>query len=313
MAHGTLEGTLILGAGGFLGPHLVRAALTAHRPRVVAVRRHAAPRPGPAEGVGDGAELRRRAVDLVEGHRLEDLLDEERPRAVVLSAALSRMGDCARDPAAARALNTDLPRRTAEWCARHGARLVHVSTDLVFDGSPPRPEGYREGDAPAPLHPYGETKAAGERAVRDAAPGALVVRLPLLFGDSGGQGLGASDSLLAALARGERPPLFADEWRTPLHVADAAAALLEAVEVGGTGILHVAGPVRLSRLALGRAVLAAHGMDASEEGPIVPSTRAAAGMAAMRPADVSLDAARARALLRTPLRAPVAALTRHAT
>jgi dTDP-4-dehydrorhamnose reductase len=159
------------------------------------------------------------------------------------------------------------------------------------------------------VHVYGRTKAAGEERVRAADPRAACVRLPLLFGDSAGRGLGASDALLAALARGERPPLFRDEWRTPLDAANAAEALLELSQGESTGTLHVAGPERLSRLELGLAILEAHGLSRAEaEARVAACDRASLGLAAERPADTSLDASHARALLATPLLAPREAL-----
>jgi dTDP-4-dehydrorhamnose reductase len=224
----------------------------------------------------------------------------------VNAAALARVDQCEREPALAERLNAELPAELARRTRGAGLRLVHVSTDLVFGATAPRVGGFREDDPPAPVHVYGRTKAAGEARVRAENPAALVVRLPLLHGDSAGRGLGASDQLLAALARGERPALFSDEWRAPLAVADAAEALLELAARTCAGILHVAGPARLTRLELGLAVLRAHGLDATR---VRAATRAELGLAATRPADVALDAARARGLLATPLRAVSAALS----
>jgi dTDP-4-dehydrorhamnose reductase len=128
------------------------------------------------------------------------------------------------------------------------------------------------------------------------------VRLPLLYGDSAGRGLGASDSLLAAVDRDERPPLFTDEFRTPLEVQNAARALLELLDSGTRGILHVAGPQRLSRLELGLAVLDEMGLSPELARACITEARSAdAPGPALRPRDVSLDARRARALLQTPL------------
>lgn len=247
---------------------------------------------------------------------LEGRLDELAPARIVCCAALSRIDECERQPELAERVNCELPRRLARWSAAHGARLVHVSTDLVFGARPPAQRGaggFVESDPPAPLCVYGASKAGGEAAVLCADPRALVVRLPLLFGDSGGRGLGASDSLLAALARGERPLLFRDEWRTPLDVSDAAAALLELTEGEEAGLLHVAGPVRLSRVELGHLVLRAAGKRSAELYALVRvGTRAEAGLAALRPRDVSLDATRALSRLETALLAPREALARRA-
>jgi dTDP-4-dehydrorhamnose reductase len=212
---------------------------------------------------------------------------------------MARASDCEADPDAARRANVELPARVGAWCAAHGARLVHVSTDLVFGaaGRPPA-GGFHEEDPVAPTNLYGRTKADGERAVLDAHPAALVARLPLLYGDSFGRGLGASDSLLAAIERGDTPVLFTDEWRTPLEAGNAARALAELAASDASGLLHVAGPERVTRYELGCAVLASAGRSSDEIGA---GTRAEAGMATTRAEDASLDTSRARALLATEL------------
>ena len=139
--------TLVLGAGGFLGARIVETALARDargRGEVVAVARDFAR--APARFLGNA---RRLALDLEAG--AERLLEAERPARVVSAAALARVGACERDPELARRINTELPGRLAEWCAAHGARLVHVSTDLVFGATPPPAGGFREEDPPAPI------------------------------------------------------------------------------------------------------------------------------------------------------------------
>ena len=134
----------------------------------------------------------------------------------------------------------------------------------------------------------------------------------LLFGDSFDRALGASDSLLAALARGERPLLFEDEWRTPLDVTDAADALLELAANSFRGVLHVAGPERLDRVRLAVLVLRARGFNEIEaRAKIRQGTRASLGMDSTRPADVALDTTLARKLLAVKLRGVTEALTPH--
>ena len=283
---------MVLGGSGFLGAWVVALAGRAGHSPVLAVARR--PQRAPHVFV-KGAKLV--AVDLLRAD-LDDLFETERPTRVILCAALSRAEDCERVPDVAKAMNVELPARVGRACARSGARLVHVSTDLVFGRVPPAPGGFREEDPASPASFYGRTKAEGEAAVLAAFPGALVVRLPLLFGDSGGRRLGASDSLLAAVAAGSRPTLFEDEWRTPLFVGDAAVALVELAAGDLAGRLHVAGPDRVSRWEFGCAVLRGAGVDAAAH----RGTRASLGMAESRAADASLDASRARALLSTPLR-----------
>ncbi len=275
---------LLIGSSGFLGLELARALRLAGLPAVLAARRpHAIP-------AGLGLEhATKLSLDATHSSALEQLLVLLRPRAILMAAALARIADCDREPDHAMELNAQAPGRIAVLCARYGVRLVHVSTDLVYGRHMPPTRGFREEDPAAPCSHYGETKLQGERAVLAACPQALVVRLPLLCGASHGRALGASDSLLAALSRKQSPQVFEDEYRTPLRVEDAAQALVELMDAEVHGLLHVAGPERLSRVELAERVLLAADVDPS---CLVRTTRAAAGMAD-RPADCSLDSARA--------------------
>ncbi len=282
---------LVLGGSGFLGAHLV--AELAQRGEVVSASR----RPAVATHERSPRESDV-AIDLAQPGAAPRLLDLVRPERVALVAALARVGDCSADPDLARRLNGELPGELAAACSERGMRLVVVSTDLVFGREPPRAgTRYREEDPPSPAHVYGRTKAQGEALALAACTRALVVRLPLLYGPSAGRGLGASDGLLFDLDAGRTPTLFTDEWRTPLEVGNAALALVELLDGERAGILHVAGPERVSRLELARAVLAAHG----RRDELRFGLRSDLGCLD-RPADVSLDASRARAALATPLR-----------
>lgn len=281
-----MQNALVLGGSGFLGMHLVRRFRAAFpQMRCITTSRHPGAA-GPArlwDACEPGASLR--------------LLEELRPRVVILAAALARVGDCERDPALAQELNVALPAQLAALAKAHGTRLVHISSDLVFGGRPPLGERYSEADPPSPLGCYARTKAAGERPALQA--GALVVRIPLLFGDSGGRGSGASDALFASLDRGESPGLFRDEWRTPLEVSSAAAALVELAMGEASGLLHLAGEQRLSRYELGRRLMLA-AQRGSELGRLRAIARAEVGMG-QRASDASLDSSLARGLLSTPL------------
>jgi dTDP-4-dehydrorhamnose reductase len=289
--------TLVLGGSGYLGAHVVTAATLraggAHEVYSASRQPHVAPPNSAARAV---------PFDALRAGSVEALFDELSPRRVVLCTALAKIADCEAYPELARALNVELPRRVANACAASGARLVTISTDLVFGGGTPRAGGYVESDPTAPVSHYGRTKVDGETAVLESCPRALVVRIPLLFGPSGGRGLGASDSLLAAIERGEKPRLCTDEWRTPLSVVEAAAALCELLDSGHAGRLHVAGPQRITRYELGLWVLRSKGhAPRAAESLVEPVQSAELGPVALRPADACLDASRARSILVTRL------------
>lgn len=300
---------LVTGATGFLGPHVVAAAVAAARSEAT----FADPEGFPVFAAGrslDGCPsfctprnaAEEVSVDLLDEGVLERLVDACKPAVWIHCAALSRIADCAAQPELARRTNVDVPRGIAELCARRDIRLVHVSTDLVFGGAPSPKGGFREEQPSAPLSVYGQTKAEAETFVLQACPTALVVRLPLLYGDSGARGLGASDSLLDAMQAEQVPPLFVDEFRCPLEVRDAAAALVELACGDASGILHVAGPDRVSRHELGLHILKAMGIEPKDGAAMVcEAGRADAPEPETRPGELCLDSSRARALLECPL------------
>jgi dTDP-4-dehydrorhamnose reductase len=309
---------LVLGGSGFLGAHVVAAATEAARARgesthgagevVSAGRREPFVAPAAAPGA---ARARWTLFDALHAGAIERLCDDVQPARAIVCTALSTIPECESYPGLARALNVELPQSLARWCASRGARAILVSTDLVFGAVPPPATGFDESARVAPVSEYGRAKARGESAFLDAHPGALVVRLPLLFGDSGGRDLGASDRVIRACERGERVDAFDDEWRTPLDVASAASALVELAYADVSGVLHVAGPERVSRHELALRALLSCGLDRDEaRAKLARTTRVAAGMDALRPADVSLDARRARGMLRTRLLGPGEALVR---
>jgi dTDP-4-dehydrorhamnose reductase len=158
-------------------------------------------------------------------------------------------------------------------------RLVHLSTDVVFDGSRGR---YRETDEPAPVNAYGRSKAEAERRVTAAHSDATIVRTSLLYG---GEEPGPQERLAA-----ENRRFFVDEIRSPVHVGDLADALLELLELDAPGPLHLGGADDLSRFDF--AVLL--GAD--------PARLEAANTTSDRAPNVSLDSSRAAAMLKTRLR-----------
>lgn len=179
----------------------------------------------------------------------------------------------------------------AEGAADVDARLIALSTDLVFDGTSPP---YGEDDPPTPITTYGRVKAWNESTFL-AYPRSLVIRTSLVY-DFNRQNRQVS-WMTSAIDRGESVQLFEDEYRNPIWVWNLAEALLEAAGRDVTGILHIAGPDAVTRLALGRVLLGAMGYDPVE---VVRSVRAAE-VAPDRPRKPLLRIDRACQLLKTPL------------
>jgi dTDP-4-dehydrorhamnose reductase len=269
---------LVTGASGQLGSYLLRR-LHVRDAEVIAWS-------GSRIGTLLGYVLR--PVDLGDHAAVAVAFCEARPQLVVHTAAMSRVADCCRTPEEAMQVNAAGTRCLAELAAAAGTRLVHVSTDLVFDGEH---APYREEDAPAPLSAYGGSKAAAEHEAQACANSA-VVRISLLFGPSLTDRPTFLDHQRQALAEGRALTLYDDEWRTPLDLETAADALLAIAASDLTGILHVGGPDRLSRRAMGEQLAMVLGFDAH----IVATSRNSGDHSEPRPRDVSLESSRWRAL-----------------
>ncbi len=176
------------------------------------------------------------------------------------------------------------PRAAARAAADAGARFLLTSTDLVFDGER---APYAEHAPAQPVMPYGALKLEAEAAVREAHPEAVVLRLALLVGTSGE--VRRPDYEVGRLEAGEPVDAFTDEWRTPIHVDDAARGVWDLVLGDAAGTFHLGGPERMSRHTLARLTCRLHGFDEA----LVREARRPAD----RPKDVSLDSSRLIQLL----------------
>jgi len=210
---------LITGGNGFLGRHLINASDDG-RWEVLA----------PTSG----------SVDIRLRSRVLDEITTWKPQVVVHLAY--RRDD--------RQVIVSGTRNVAEAAAAAGARLIHLSTDVVFAG---RPRPYTEADPPDATLEYGRWKAEAEVALWQACPAALAIRTSLLYGTELPAPIQAD--VEHAVAGRSRTKFFTDEYRCPAHAADVAAAIVALADrrdVEG-GVLHVAGPESVSRADLARA------------------------------------------------------------
>jgi len=214
----------VLGAGGQLGRSatgLLRAGRPGHA--LAAAFAHA------ELDVGDEAAVAR-AIAALRG----------RADVVLNAAAFTWVDRCESEPETAERINAAGPSALARACAEAGLRLVHVSTDYVFDGEARRP--YTEEAATGPRSVYGRSKLAGERAVLSAGPGALVARTCWVFGPGRNFVRTILEAALARRAAGDTTPLRVvdDQFGSPTYARDLAEALVALVERGATGLYHVA-------------------------------------------------------------------------
>ncbi len=216
---------------------------------------------------------------------IEKVLGARVPTHIIHLAALSSPAACEQQPKLAHAANVGFTRTLVQLASKLGCHITVASTDLVFEGSPARAAGFSESDTPSPRSAYSRSKADAESAALLYAR-SCVVRLCLLYGHTHSKSRGALGWIEDKLHSKEELVLFEDEYRTPIHVADAAHALLQLARRQALGVWHCGGPERLSRVQFGLTVAEALGYDPSV---IRPARRADVPSTPERPEDVSLS------------------------
>jgi dTDP-4-dehydrorhamnose reductase len=254
---------LVLGAGGQLGSDL-------------------------SSFLGPGSGLARPELSVSDLPRLLAVMADRRPAVVFNCAAYNGVDQAESEPELARQVNSDGAFNVAVACERTGARLVHFSTNFVFDGRLDRP--YVESDPTGALGVYARSKLEGEERVIGALPGALVVRTAALFGDRGAAIKGGSfpDRILARAAGGGRLRVVADQKINPTYTRDLARAVIRLADAGMSGLVHVVAAGCCGWDEFARTVLEASGVNAEVE----PLTSADLKTSAPRPLNGCLGSER---------------------
>ena len=276
--------SVVTGASGLLGTEVARTLLR-HGHHVVGTRL------GHAIEV-DGVESI--VLDVTDAEAVHEVVAAVRPALVVHTAGITDVDACERDESLARRVHVDGSRAVAAAAAAARAELIHISTDHLWGGDRAL---VAETDPPAPVNAYARTKLGAERAVLDSHPAALVVRTNF-FGPGHDWHPSLSDWISRELSAGRRIRAFADVHFTPIHVGLLAELLLEVLERGARGVLHVAGGERVSKHQFALAVAAALQLP---ETNVVAASIAEADLAAPRPRDMSLNTDLAASILDRPL------------
>ena len=242
---------LLTGSSGLLG-HAYALAAVRRGHTVTALYNQNQP-------IADGL-ARKIQLDASEPEELTKIAIELWPDAIVNCAAISNATSVEADAMRAEKINVALPRLLAQLSTHLGARLLHVSTDMVFDGQSEQP--YRSTDMPAPTNLYGQTKLMAEREVLEHNPeDPVVLRIPILMGNSPGGQRSLHEKLIAAIQAGKKPKLFCDEMRQPCSASNVAEVLLELTERRDLhGLFHWAGSETLSRFEMGQRILKHFGL-----------------------------------------------------
>jgi dTDP-4-dehydrorhamnose reductase len=280
---------LLTGASGLTGAAFAKLAAAAGHRITGTVGRWSDPLPGLARQV---------AFELQDEAAVAALVRQERPELIVNAAAISEPAQCDAEPEKAHRLNVGLPGALARAVQETGARLLHLSTEQVFDGAH---APYAVNAPRRAINRYAQQKLAGEDAVLATAPErSIVLRIPLLMGNSPGGRRSVHERLLMLWADRKPAKLYADEIRQTCTADSVARAMLELGERSDlAGALHWAGAEPVSRLEIGRRIRAHFGLSEAEAPIIAVSREGDAVAQATRQADLSLDLAPLSGLLRT--------------
>lgn len=254
---------LVLGASGMLGTDIMASPPDGITPI--------------AGGLGD------ERVDITVPADVSRALDATRPDWVINCAAYTKVDVAEREPERAYAVNATGVLNVAAECAQRGVRIVHFSTDYVFDGA--NSASYGEDEPTRPLNVYGASKLAGERALLESGARALVIRTQWLFGRAG-QSFPRSMWRRARTAAPVR--VVNDQWGRPTYTGHLAKWTWALVLDGASGIYHAANAGIATWFDVARAVYAAEGVEQLVE----PCTTVEYPTPARRPRFSVLDTAK---------------------
>lgn len=263
---------LITGASGFLGYHLLRVAYKKGFD-VYGLYNSG------TISFGHSTNLQ---LDLRNYIDMGNVIDDIEPDIVIHTAALTDANLCQSNKELSYELNVEVTRNLAGICCDYQVPFAFTSTDLVFDGTT---GNYTEEDQANPLMIYGEHKLIAEREVERVYPAGLIVRCPLMFGALDASSKNYFSDFIKALREGKRNKLFYDEYRSVCGARSIAEGILHLCEEV-SGVVHLAGPERVSRYDFGMAIADAFGLDKTL---LDSCSQKDIQMAAPRPADVSLN------------------------
>ena len=272
---------LVMGATGLMG-HALFAAWKGQAGCEILGTYHTQPRPGLAP------------LDICNPSAAKAMVDEFKPRAIVLLAAIPGVDYCEQHPEETRALNVEGSLNIVRLARETGATLIFFSSDYVFDGVE---QPYAEDTTPRPLNEYGRQKATVERAILASLTDFLIVRVTALYGwELKGKNFVAQ--VIRAIEADRPMPLPTDQFYQPTYVENAAAVIQELVTRDVRGIVHVAGCDHVSRYTFGLVIAEVFGLDRAL---IVPALLKDLSPVTPRPHRTGLLTDKVRTLVPTPL------------
>ena len=241
---------MVIGASGLLGSHIVKESK--NRYNVIATfNSH------PIDIAGCEAVQ----IDITDSQKTKDIILKINPDCVILSAAQRNVDFCEKNQKEVTRINVTGAQNVAVASDKVRAKLIYISTDLVFDGSK---EMYNENDPTNPVQHYGKTKLEGELQVASALDDYAIARVSVLYDwNLFDYTTNFVTWIYSKLKKNESLSLFTDQFRCATYIKNSCEALLSIYEKDEKGIFHVAGKNCVSRHHIGLQVAKIFGFDES--------------------------------------------------
>jgi len=224
-------------------------------------------------------------IEILSGYsKFENILVKYAPEVVFITAGMTWVDGCEKDPTTAYCVNRDAPATIVKVCKEFGVKTVFYSTEYVFDG---KKGPYTEESIPNPISVYGKSKLEGEQLIQKMDDTALIIRTTVVYGPDPHKKNFAYQMHKAATSTKQKPVFVpVDQISSPTYNRDLAKISILLVENNMSGIINVAGPDRMNRMSFAKKLIKhLHG----DLKIIKPIKTKDLGQAADRPLDAGLD------------------------
>ena len=248
---------MILGANGFTGRRILKRLSSKHQ--VLACSLHLDILPE------EGYEFH--ILDMQSVDATDALLNNFRPDVIINASAMSVVDYCEQHPEEAYALSVTAVEHLAEYSQSNSCRLIHLSTDFVFDGT--ATEAYTETDTTNPINYYGKTKQWSEEVIEQACTNYAIARIEVVYGKPfNGQHGNIVHLVKTRLENGQSIRVVSDQFRSPTWVEDIARAIESLLSDKYQGIYHICGGETMSVADIAYRVAKHFGLDTSLIQPV---------------------------------------------
>lgn len=275
---------LVTGSSGLLGANFILTALD--RGMEVTATSHRSPFRIPG--------ARDIQLDITDSHSVGKVITSLRPDWIVHCAAVTSVDWCEDHPEGCHAVNAGATGNLALAARDAGSPMVFISTDSVYPGTG---GPYGEEDPPGPVNVYGQSKLAGEKAVRELPGDSLVIRTNI-FGWNLQPKQSLAEWFLEGLERGRPVPGFTDVVFSPILANDLSGIILDLMDARRAGIYNIGSREPCSKYEFGRMIAGTFGLD---PGLVTPARLEDAALRADRPRNTSLDTGKISRTLNRPM------------